>query len=121
MPIIKHLIDATKGKHPIGTARSGKWPKVRKHHLENHPVCAVCGGAELLEVHHIRPFHLHPELELDPENLVTLCEAKKGGVNCHLFVGHLGSYRSFNTAVVTDAAAWAEKIARRPLHEEASA
>lgn len=115
MPVIKHLIDAAKGKHPISTARSGHWPTVRKQHLALHPTCALCGGAVKIEVHHIRPFHLHPDLELDPSNLVTLCEADKGGANCHLLFGHLGNFKSFNVEVVSDASHWSEKIKHRPL------
>lgn len=117
MKVITHLIDAAQGRHPLGSARSGHWPTVRKQHLAAHPTCAVCGGADSLEVHHVRPFHLHPELELDPSNLVTLCEAKKDGVNCHLFFGHLGNFKSFNTTVGADAAGWATKIAQRPKVE----
>ncbi len=115
MPIIKHLVDAAKGKHPFGTLRSGKWPTVRKNHLLAHPVCEVCGGSEKLEVHHIRPFHLDPCFELSPGNLVTLCEANKGGVNCHLLFGHLGNFKSFNPNVVADAGNWKQKIKTRPL------
>ena len=100
MPIIKHLLDAAKGKHPLGAIRSGKWPTVRKRHLESHSACEVCRGTAKLEVHHIRPFHLHPDLELDPSNLVTLCEALKDGVNCHLLFGHLGNFKSFNDDVL---------------------
>ena len=115
MPIIKHLVDAAKGKHPVTAARSGHWSTVRKQHLVLHPVCELCGGSEDLEVHHVRPFHLHPDLELDPDNLITLCEAKKDGVNCHLFAGHLGNFRSFNVDVRADASEWHNKIKTRPL------
>lgn len=115
MTLIKHLVDAARGKHPITQARSPHWPSARKRHLELHPTCAVCGGKEKLDVHHIKPFHLHPDLELDPNNLVTLCEANKGGVNCHLHFGHLGNFKSFNVSVVTDAAHWNDKISHRPL------
>jgi 5-methylcytosine-specific restriction protein A len=108
-------MDAAKGKHPLSAARSGRWPTVRKEHLEKHPYCAVCGGTEKREVHHREPFHLNPELELDPSNLVTLCESGKGGLNCHLALGHLGSFKSFNAEVVTDAAHWSKKIKQRPL------
>jgi hypothetical protein len=117
MPIIKHLIDAAQGKHPLGTARSPHWPTVRKQHLELHPACEVCAGTEKLEVHHRKPFHLHPQLELEPSNLITLCEANKGGVNCHLFVGHLGNFKSWNVDVETDAHEWRAKVVHRPLAE----
>lgn len=120
MEIVKHIIDAAQGKHPVGTSRSGQWPTVRKKHLTEHPRCEVCGGTTKLEVHHVRPFHLHPDLELDQGNLITLCEANHGGANCHLLFGHLGNFKSFNVDVHEDAAHWAEKIASRPKDDACS-
>ena len=67
-----------------------------------------------LEVHHIKPFHLNPALELDPINLATLCESKKDGVNCHLWFGHLGNFKSFNVDVIADALFWFNKLKNRP-------
>lgn len=118
MGIVKHLVEVAQGKHPYSSKRSAHWPTVRKEHLEKHPTCAVCGGSSNLEVHHIKPFHLHPDLELDPENLVTLCESKKSGVNCHLWFGHLGNFKSFNVTVVTNALCWFEKFKNRPMGDE---
>jgi hypothetical protein len=115
MNVITHIVDAAQGKHPITHPRSGKWPAIRRAHLDANPCCAVCGGTDKLEVHHKKPFHLDPALELDPTNLITLCEANKDGVNCHLFVGHLGSFKAFNPAVAEDAAAWQQKLKSRPL------
>ncbi len=114
MPIIKHLVDAAQGKHPLGTTRSGKWSSVRKAHLELHPVCEVCGGKDKIEVHHKKPFHLHPDLELNPQNLISLCESGKNGINCHLAVGHLGNFKSFNETVETDATVIRARIQNRP-------
>lgn len=119
MAIIKHLVDAAKGKHPLGAQRSGHWAAVRQQHLTMQPTCAVCGGTDKLEVHHIRPFHLHPDLELDPQNLITLCEANHGGVNCHLAFGHLSNFKSWNVSVREDSAHWADKLKKRPLVEAA--
>jgi 5-methylcytosine-specific restriction protein A len=67
-----------------------------------------------LEVHHIVPFHINPSLELDMTNLVTLCECKEDGINCHLFVGHLGNYRSYNPEVRVDAKTLSDKLRNRP-------
>ena len=50
--------------------RSNHWPTVRKHWLEIHPSCAACGGLDHTQVHHIQPFHLNPELELEPTNFI---------------------------------------------------
>ena len=114
---LQHALDVAKGKIPANMPRSGKWPAARAAHLEPHPACAVCGGSDKIEVHHIHPFHLHPERELDPTNFVTLCEDDADGVNCHLLFGHLGNFKSFNVDVLTDAAAWQQKIRSRPLQE----
>ena len=53
-------------------------------------------------------------LELDPANLIVLCENWKDGVCCHLLFGHLGSFKSFNVDVVADAKLWHDKITNRP-------
>lgn len=90
------ILEVLKGKYPLSSKRSKEWPGVRRFYLDNHPMCEVCGGNEKLEVHHIKPFHLFPELELDYDNLITLCESKKYGINCHLFIGHRGNYRNIN-------------------------
>jgi predicted TIM-barrel fold metal-dependent hydrolase len=104
-------------KVPSGSKRSNHWPIARKQHLKNNPDCAVCGGNTKIEVHHIRPFHLHPDLELDPNNLITLCENGKDGVNCHLLFGHLGNFKSFNVNVISQSAEWKKQIEDRPLSE----
>lgn len=91
-------------------ARSEHWPHVRNEFLRKpiNASCAVCGGTEHLEVHHIIPFHICLEVErgyaeLDPRNLITLCGA--AARDCHLYVGHLGDFKSFNSKL------------RRRLHE----
>ncbi len=81
-----------------GTARSGKWPAFRARWLALHPHCAACGSSEQVEPHHIRPFHLHPDLELDAGNLISLCN-KHG---CHLAFGHNYDWHAFNPHVQED-------------------
>ena len=106
--------DLLQGKVPINSpTRSSRWPKVRNEHLQKHPVCEVCGGVKNLNVHHIKPYNHYPELELDPNNLITLCEAEKKGVNCHLWFGHLGNFKNINPNVVNDSAAWKVKLTKQ--------
>lgn len=104
------LID---GKRSWSNKRSSKWPTVREAHLKEFPACAVCDSKDSVEVHHKKPFHLHPELELEPTNLISLCESKKHGVNCHLFFGHLGNYKVENSEVEQDVSIWREKFSKR--------
>lgn len=106
----EYLVDRIQGKAPKGAKRSSKWREVKAKHLKEHPKCAVCESTSKLEVHHVVPFHLAPDLELNPENFITLCENKKYGINCHLLIGHLGNYKRTNLNVKGDAAEWNIKI-----------
>jgi hypothetical protein len=98
------------GKHPDNVQRSPKWETVRKNHLKDHPKCEVCEGTKQVNVHHIQPFHLHPELELEPTNLITLCECLSYGINCHLLIGHLGNYKNVNPNSAEDSKIWNAKL-----------
>ena len=89
--------------------RSTKWPKVRDAHLKIDPVCNVCGGIEDLNVHHIIPFHIDKSKELDPNNLITLCN----GRGCHFAFGHLFDWQSSNPSVVQDSKLFKKKVEER--------
>ena len=110
-----------------GQERSPEWRRVAKEHLRHQPTCAACGyKGRKLQVHHIKPFHLHPNLELDPDNLITLCSAR--GRQHHLLLGHLDEWASYNEHIRTDVKRfyrktaaqiradlhWQKKIAERP-------
>jgi len=110
--MLEILKDRIQGKAPKGAKRSSKWRKVRKEHLKNNPRCAICNSKKKIEVHHIIPFHIAPDKELDMDNLMTLCENKKYGINCHLLVGHLGNYRRVNVSCKIDAITWNMKLKR---------
>ena len=91
-----------------GVTRSPQWGKVRRAWLLAHDRCACCSTKNDLEVHHIVPVHVDPTRELDGTNLVTLCR------RCHLFVGHLGDWESWNVQVLEHAQVWSRYIAARP-------
>jgi len=76
--------------------RSSHWNETRDAFLKGHPSCAACGGKEHLQVHHIKPFHLYPQLELEEANLLSLC---MGGYECHLRIGHGDDFQSYNPKV----------------------
>ena len=93
--------------------RSGAWARVRREHLAREPECAACGRSKDLEVHHILPYHEHPELELDDGtngldgNLITLCADP-----CHFVHGHLMGWSRSNPDVRDDAARYRNKVER---------
>jgi 5-methylcytosine-specific restriction endonuclease McrA len=111
----------------IGHERSPEWARVAREHRLREPACVACGyKGKKVQVHHIKPFHLHPHLELDPDNLITLCSAR--GKEHHLLLGHLDSWKSYNEHIREDAKRfyrksaaqiradirWQKKMAARP-------
>ena len=87
--------------------RSPHWDSVRRLHLFAHPTCAACGRKDELEVHHVVAFHLHPELELEPSNLITLCEGKR---QCHFTHGHVYDWHKNNPNVRQDATVFLSRV-----------
>lgn len=90
-----------------GLPRSSRWDSVRRKHLLAQPSCQACGNTKNLSVHHIEPFHLRPDRELDFSNLISLCE---DGPNCHFTFGHLRDWRQYNPQVVGDAALYLSRL-----------
>ena len=100
---IRHLTDRLQGKAPKGAKRASGWARFRREHLGTS--CEACGRSWSLEAHHIVPFHLAPDLELEPDNLLTLCR------RCHLLIGHLAAWARFNPFARSAAATMLEAIA----------
>lgn len=112
MGLLSWILRPADDPRAFGARRSPRWPAVRDAHLAVHPTCVACGTREQLTVHHVQPFHLFPQLELDLDNLLTLCESPTH--NCHLWFGHLLNWSSWNVDVETDARIWLRKIVNRP-------
>jgi hypothetical protein len=85
--------------------RAPGWSSVRKRHLADNNICAACGRSKDLEVHHIKPVHLFPELELDLSNLITLCADP-----CHIVFGHFMDFKKWNKTVISDCAEYLTKV-----------
>lgn len=94
-----------------GVSRSPHWAAVRHAYAVQNPACAACGGLKLIQIHHKKPFHLHPDLELDPSNFITLCESPER--LCHHRIGHSLDWKAFNPHVVDDAAISFQRIEER--------
>lgn len=101
MSLMTHAFDRWQGKAAPGQRRHKDWPKTKRGYKKVRPNCEACGrgGRWSVDVHHIIPFQLAPDLELDPENLITLCTGKLRGGGCHLLLGHGMSFRTFNPSV----------------------
>jgi len=93
--IINHYVNVIKSVYRdvgIPNKRSHLWPRLEKKFLLNNPQCAFCGSIKKLHVHHKKPFHLYPELELDENNLITLCMDTN---ECHLKIGHGNNFKYY--------------------------
>jgi len=96
----------------LGVPRDPKWDSVRNKWINENKRCVICGRTTKLNVHHIKPYHLYPELELDTTNFMTLCE--NTGMNCHYVFGHLGDWAAYNPNVrEEDAPLFNKKIEER--------
>lgn len=42
--------------------------------LRDHEKCKICGNNDTLQVHHIYSLDSNPELRLENNNLITLCD-----------------------------------------------
>jgi len=70
-----------------------QWFKVRNQHIAIETCCQLCGIDKELEVHHIRPWHLAPDLRYESSNLITLCRS------CHYRFGHWLHWKRFNPKI----------------------
>lgn len=96
------------GIKALSAPRSPKWKAVRERHLKERPCCEACGCRKGVVPHHVIPVHFDPSLELDPSNLISLCESRT--FNCHLFFGHLKRWDRHNPHVIEDAKHWRDRI-----------
>lgn len=80
--------------------RDHRWPAASKAFLIGK-VCAGCGRQDSLATHHVKPFHLFPDLEMEPANWIPLCESP---LACHFALGHLGNWSEWCPEVREEAA-----------------
>ena len=104
--------EGTDGVHTQTIKRSRDWPAVRLRHLKMQPCCQICGGVTNLEVHHITPVSAFggKALELEPSNLITLCDGSRFSFSCHLVFGHHGHWKRHNPHIKVDAFIWSKKF-----------
>ena len=94
-------------------SRSPDWQTKSNEYKKHNGSCRACGATTKLEIHHIFPFHLYPELEMVEDYWITLCR------DCHYLFGHLKDWKSWNPTVREDAAKFLVQVKNRPHLKEA--
>lgn len=80
---------------PDGASLNWSWQRCRRAFLKQvGKICVCCGSIKHIQVHHILPRHIRPDLALVLTNLLALCR------NCHFHIGHLNSYFTYNAEIV---------------------
>jgi 5-methylcytosine-specific restriction endonuclease McrA len=64
-----------------------KWLLLKSQIIYEKGCCEICGSIKKLQVHHILPRCSNPELNLDKDNLMVLCE------DCHKKIHENDKYR----------------------------
>ena len=70
--------------------RHSKWPALVKRFKAEKRTCVVSGLKTTLEVHHLKPYHLFPELELEWDNLRLIARP------FHYLFGHFCNWTDYN-------------------------
>jgi len=64
-----------------------KWLRLKSKLLYEKRKCEICGSDNYLHIHHILPRSSNPELTMDKENLMVLCE------DCHKKIHKYDKYK----------------------------
>lgn len=78
----------------VGVKEWSNWQSLRKEVIRCYPECSMCETNKDLEVHHIQPKHIKPNLTLSWDNLIVLCK------DCHLHLGHGNNFKNYNANIV---------------------
>jgi hypothetical protein len=58
---------------------------------ERHPLrCRLCGDWKKVQLHHVLPVSIRPDLECERSNIVELCKLH------HFIIGHLSNWTNYN-------------------------
>jgi hypothetical protein len=113
--LLRTLVRAARVVAALARGRSGKWPRVERLVFERDGHrCRACGRSDCKLIgHHVCPYHVDRKKELDPNNVITMCQPAGGGD--HLGLGHTTrdgkrGWKYWNPDVVADAAAKLAKI-----------
>lgn len=103
------LYEENKAERTLGAKRSPEWSKTKREFEKLYPkVCEFCGTTKKMNLHHLKPFNLFPDLENDFNNLLWACR------DCHFIFCHLKFWGSYDLNAKETAKWYRGKIENRP-------
>lgn len=97
MELTEFIMVLPKSKKIEAIKDKRRWLDIARKYRRHNPICEVCGSNNSIEIHHIKPAALYPNLIYDETNLISLC---RKGNNCHLRFGHNGNYNNYNPDIL---------------------
>jgi len=94
--------------------RHKDWSRESKLFMKSFRFCVCCGNKTQV-VHHVFPVHAYPDLEMEKSHWRAVCH------RCHLLVGHLNLFASWNVKFDEDASLIRSRILTRPMVRRAVA
>lgn len=92
----------------VDVPRNPGWESFRREIIKGQPACEASGVAWELEVHHLLPVHLRPDLEMVRDNCMVLTRT------LHFWLGHYGNWASYNPRARKEAATFLKRVLHRP-------
>jgi 5-methylcytosine-specific restriction endonuclease McrA len=90
--MVRRALSRLFGRKPVGpaddSARDPRFRSAEREFIRRNPVCAGCGGSATT-AHHVIPFHVRPDLEMDESNWAPVCP------DCHFVDGHARNWRKW--------------------------
>jgi len=83
--VIRNPAEITRGARRLAVVRHSM--RLFRSLPENQE-CAWCGRARKLDIHHVVPVSVDPDLAADPDNMIMLCRKPP----CHQTIGHHGDF-----------------------------
>ncbi len=78
-----------------GASANWSWQRCRKAFLKKvGKQCVACSSKKSVQVHHVLPRHIRPDLAVDMTNLIALCK------DCHFHCGHMNNYHNYNKNIM---------------------
>ena len=109
--VLRNPSYATKNARRLSSVK-----RTMRQYLEDHPACELTGRTKNLQVHHLVPVSVAPDLAGDYDNLITLAKP------VHFWIAHGGNWKNYMTNIreLVDLAEIQRTVGVKSIQKEAS-